>query len=205
VSEARPGLRERKKEATVEKLRQVALELFTERGFDAVSVDDVAEAADVSKTTVYRYFPSKEDLLLGRALEQLASVREAFAERPAEESPVEAARHALRPVVEAHAADPRQKRALSALVRSTPSLAAGSQANQAAWEEMLREEIARRRPAADPFEIHLLAAELLACVRAATNYWLTDGADRDLAELVDEAMRRLEARTPASLSASLSA
>ncbi|MGI5446526.1 TetR/AcrR family transcriptional regulator [Streptomyces sp. CA-243310] len=60
------GLRESKKLRTRQRLAATALELFLERGFDAVSVADVAAAAEVSKPTLFRYFPSKEDLILDR-------------------------------------------------------------------------------------------------------------------------------------------
>lgn len=60
------GLRESKKLRTRRQLAATALELFLERGFDAVSVADVAAAAEVSKPTLFRYFPSKEDLVLDR-------------------------------------------------------------------------------------------------------------------------------------------
>ena len=190
----RPGLRERKKEATLERLREVALDLFVEHGFDAVSVDDIAEVAEVSKTTFYRYFPSKEDLLFGRAAEQLALVRSVFDERPIEESPVEAARHAFRAVAGTYQSDPHQKLAMSRIIRSTPSLAAGSQANQTAWEELLRAEVARRQPDAEPFHAWVIAAELMACLRAASNYWLAQGAEPDLADLVDEALHGVDDR-----------
>jgi AcrR family transcriptional regulator len=187
------GLRERKKEATLERLREVALRLFVASGFDAVSVDDIAAVAEVSKTTFYRYFPSKEDLLFGRSAEHIAIVRSVLAERPLAESPVEAARHAFRAIAEVYQADPDQKLAMSCIITSTPSLAAGSQANQAQFEELLRDEVARRRPGAEPLQVWVLAAELLAAVRAATNFWLADGAQLDLTELVDDALCTLEA------------
>ena len=188
----RPGLRERKKEATLERLREVALELFDESGFDAVSVDDIAEVAGVSKTTFYRYFPSKEDLLFGRGAEHIALVSAVFAERPLDESPIEAARHAFRAIAEVYQADPDQKLAMSRIIQSTPSLAAGSQASHALFEETLREEVARRQHDADPFHVWIVAAELLAAVRAAVNYWLAEGAQEDLTLLVDHAIRTLE-------------
>ena len=61
-----PGLRERKKQQTRELIAQVARSLFTERGFEAVTVDDVARAADVSRKKVFNYFPTKEDLVYWR-------------------------------------------------------------------------------------------------------------------------------------------
>ena len=58
------GLRERKKEQTRQRIAAVALRLFTERGFDAVTVNEIAEAAEVAKATLFAYFPTKESLVL---------------------------------------------------------------------------------------------------------------------------------------------
>lgn len=71
------GLRERKRQRTHDTISATAIRLFLERGFDAVSVADVAAAAEVSKPTLFRYFPTKEDLVLHRIgdhLEEAARV-----------------------------------------------------------------------------------------------------------------------------------
>ncbi|MEV6987051.1 TetR family transcriptional regulator [Sphaerisporangium sp. NPDC051017] len=62
-----PGLRERKKQRTKETIRQAAMRLFMERGFDGVTVAEVAEAAEVAKVTLFKYFPTKESLVLEAA------------------------------------------------------------------------------------------------------------------------------------------
>src|SRR3954470_11940226 len=89
---AQPGLRERKKEATRRLIAQTARRLFAERGFDAVTVAQVARAADVAEKTVFNYFPTKEDLFYANmeAFEErlLAAIRE----RPAGETVLEAFR-----------------------------------------------------------------------------------------------------------------
>jgi AcrR family transcriptional regulator len=75
-----PGLRERKKQQTRQLLADTARQLFAERGFDAVTVAEIAHAADVSEPTVYNYFPRKEDLVLsaleGFEDELLTAIRE---------------------------------------------------------------------------------------------------------------------------------
>ncbi|MFE4310071.1 TetR family transcriptional regulator [Streptomyces sp. NPDC056891] len=88
---AAPGLRERKKERTRRALSDAAVALFLERGFDAVSVAEVAAAAEVSKPTVFRYFPAKEDLVLHRfADHEDESARVVAAGRRAGTAPLDA-------------------------------------------------------------------------------------------------------------------
>ena len=92
----RQGLRERKKAQTRERLADVAAALFAAHGYDAVSVQDVARAAEVSDQTFYNYFPAKHDLVLDRAEEIRLRWERAVRERPAGTSPAEAVRPLLR-------------------------------------------------------------------------------------------------------------
>jgi AcrR family transcriptional regulator len=80
------GLRERKKRAARQAIAATARRLFAERGFDAVTVADVAAAADVSEKTVFNYFPTKEDLAFAGREEGIAQFVTAIAERPPESS-----------------------------------------------------------------------------------------------------------------------
>lgn len=82
------GLRERKKERTRRELRDAALARFVEQGFAATSVRDIAQDAEVSERTFYRYFESKEDVLLVDARAFLADVEAFLVDRPPEESPI---------------------------------------------------------------------------------------------------------------------
>ena len=98
-----PGLRERKKQELRRRLSDVATALFLERGFDAVSVAEVAEAAGVSKMTVFNYFPRKEDLFLDRGPEFVALITEAVRGRPSGMAPAAALRDmCLRLIDESH-------------------------------------------------------------------------------------------------------
>lgn len=84
------GLRERKKRLTYRAISEAAVALFLERGFDDVSVAEVAAAADVSKPTLFRYFPAKEDLALHRFAEHEDEAARVVAARPAGAPPLTA-------------------------------------------------------------------------------------------------------------------
>ncbi|MEO3842082.1 TetR/AcrR family transcriptional regulator [Streptomyces sp. B22F1] len=87
-----PGLRERKKQRTRRLLSETAVRLFLERGYDAVSVAEVAAAAEVSKPTLFRYFPSKEDLVLHRFADHQDEAARVVTARAEGESPLAALR-----------------------------------------------------------------------------------------------------------------
>lgn len=87
-----PGLRERKKQRTREAISSAAISLFLANGFDRVSVAEVAEAADVSKRTLFAYFPTKEDLVMHRLADHETESARVVAERPARQAPLTALR-----------------------------------------------------------------------------------------------------------------
>jgi AcrR family transcriptional regulator len=118
-----PGRRERKKAATRQAIADAALNLFLERGYDAVSIKDVAEAADVSVTTVFKHFSGKEALVFDLDQEMEAGFVTAVQARRAGQSVLDAL-HAhflsLWRVFEAHP----QRNGFLTLVESTPVLRA---------------------------------------------------------------------------------
>src|SRR5579871_1588889 len=93
-AEQRPGLRERKKARTRASIREHALRLIREQGYDATTVDQIAEAAEISPSTFFRYFPTKEDVVLQDDFDILAVG--SFLEQPAELSLVGAFRAATK-------------------------------------------------------------------------------------------------------------
>jgi AcrR family transcriptional regulator len=87
-----PGLRERKKQRTRETIARVAVELFSERGYHATTLAEIAEAADVSTRTIFSYFPSKEDILFCDFPDLKDALARALAERPPGTDALEAVR-----------------------------------------------------------------------------------------------------------------
>ncbi|MFE9649495.1 TetR family transcriptional regulator [Streptomyces sp. NPDC006365] len=86
------GLRERKKRRMYQDVSEVAIGLFLERGFDAVSVAEIAAAAEISKPTLFRYFPTKEDLVLHRFADHEQEAARIVDERSEGQSPLDALR-----------------------------------------------------------------------------------------------------------------
>ncbi|MFH9982923.1 TetR family transcriptional regulator [Streptomyces sp. NPDC017179] len=92
---ARPGLRERKKRRTRDALLRAALELFTTQGYERTTVDEIAEAVDVSQRTFFRYFPGKEEAAF--AVQEMVEAHfvDSLRARPPGEAPLEALRRSL--------------------------------------------------------------------------------------------------------------
>jgi AcrR family transcriptional regulator len=183
------GLREQKKQKTLAALQRAALDLVAAHGFDHVTIDDIAAAADVSKTTFYRYLATKEDALLANRAEKLEYLRIALAAQPPDAAPLEAVRAAVREVAQRYQHDRREMLALAKITRVTPSLAARTLEYDAASEELLREYFARRDPdGAASLRPWVRAAYVVASLRAARDYWLTRRASASRPELLDDAL-----------------
>lgn len=169
-SAAPPGLRDRKKLATRQAISNVATSLFVERGFEAVSVADVADAAQVSRKTVFNYFPRKEDLVFDREDEGRAMVRDALAARGAT-APVTAFQALMRALLaDDHPIFRVGERAAGfwRMVGESPTLTARARELQVSLADDLAALLAAAaaRPAADP-AAHLAAAMLMATLVAA--------------------------------------
>ena len=136
---ARPGLRERKKQQTRDKIARVALELFAERGYDQTTVAEIADAADVSTRTIFAYFESKEDILFCDEPAFYESLKEALDTRPAGVTTVDALREYLRGAVSQDDSMKLRKK----IVGEAKSLRLAERARFAQAEELLAESIAR--------------------------------------------------------------
>jgi AcrR family transcriptional regulator len=189
------SLRERKKHLTREALVRSALDLFETRGFDEVTVDDIAAQADVSPRTFFRYFGSKEAVLYADQEELLTSMREVIEARPADEHPLHALRAAVAVVTE-HTAQHRDDHLRRArLAQRGASIATYRNAVLVpAWEEMLAEAVARRLgvdPLTDPRPA-LFAGVAIAVMTAAGVLWLASDGKDDVVAVLHQAFDTLD-------------
>jgi AcrR family transcriptional regulator len=188
----KPGLRERKKEATRKRISDTATTLFAIRGFDNVTVAEVAEAADVSKMTVFNYFPRKEDLFWDRQTDRLAELEATIRERVPGESVAAvlrryqhellAAKHPLSGVLENLAP-------FVNVVRSSPALMARLLEFTKEIEEMFAKVLADE--VGDDVRARLVAAQLAATLDSIYSI----GVDRALAGGDFTKIRREQAKT----------
>lgn len=138
---------ERKRQLVSNELTEAALQLLASRGYDAVTVDEIVAAAGVSRRTFFRYFASKEDVVVQFLADLGAGMRAELAARPGAERPSAALRHAVGAGLAACAdRSDHAERALRVvrLILRTPALLARFMERQAGWREELAEELARR-------------------------------------------------------------
>jgi AcrR family transcriptional regulator len=187
------GLRERKKERTRHELMAVAAQLFNERGFDHVTIEEIAAAAEVSPRTFYRYFPAKEDLVLGNVDESARTLIDALRARPDGEPILDSIRGLVRDLATDFEADIDTQRSRAAVLESTPSLKLRNAERQGILEEALAPVIAERlgSSVATDLKPRLIAACAVAAIRVASATWIAGGAHGSLLPIVDEALAML--------------
>ena len=201
VAQPAYDLRKRKRTKTRLMIQAEALRLFAEKGYENTTVDDIAFAAAISPRTFFRYFATKEDVVLWDERARHPAYDPIAADlgeaRPDDESLAETLRALiLEAVGAAYRQDPEQLLIRTRLVSSVPELRARMLAQQARGGEMLAEQLAQKRGLPrDDFAARVIAAAFGAAVITATDAWQRDGGASDLVELVEHAIDALAAAT----------
>jgi AcrR family transcriptional regulator len=164
ASLVKPGLRQRKKQQTRERIASVALELFAERGYDHTTLAEIAEAADVSPRTIFAYFQSKEDILFCDEPLMYERLERTLRERPLGATTVDA----LRVFVASFDAADEQAILRKRIIGASEGLRHSERARSAPMEELVTESIARDLGDVGPDDIRprLIAASVTAAFGA---------------------------------------
>ena len=185
-----PPLRDLARSSVRDHVRDQALRLFDERGFDATTIDDIAAAVGMSSRTFFRYFSTKEDVVVGDPAPFGKVVRDAAVDRPDRESAWTALRRAFDPVADrARAATESYLRAMRVMM-STASLRARSAEKHNAWAVMLEPVITARLDGPEDtkqYRARTLIQAALACLDVALAEWTLRGGTIPLEMLLDEA------------------
>jgi AcrR family transcriptional regulator len=189
------GRRERKKLRTRALIQQEALRLFLEKGFEATTIEEIAEAADIAPSTFFNYFPTKEDVVLQDDLDPV--LLEAIHVEPAGLHPIAVLRKALHQVFSHLTPDQNTifQRRLT-LMASNPTLRAAFLNQSASQLDQIVAVIAGRAGrSSDDFAVRNLAGALLG-VMIATFLIAANDPEADLLGLEDQALAHLEAGLP---------
>ncbi len=189
-------VRERTRRAVRGELAQLAASLFVEKGYDETTIDDLAAAAGMSKRTFFRYFGSKEELVMGKYEyfgEQLA---EDLAARPADEPIWVSLRQIFKRVADYVENDARRAEsvAMEKIVRDHPTLNASYLERVSRMQELLLDEVRTRTGWPDPADPRTAAivGAAFSCLLAAWATWLTTNQARPFGDLLDQAMDAIQ-------------
>jgi AcrR family transcriptional regulator len=170
--------------------------LFLEQGFDDTTMEQIAQEAGISRRSLFRYFGTKEDIVLGYLVESGFVVKDALEARPVSEGPWEALRAALESLTFVPGYSPEKNLAVSKMLYETPSLRAGHLEKQLRWQELLVPNIqvrlgmppdAETGGASDP-RARAIVACALTCLDVASEIWTCSEGEEDLARLYDQAI-----------------
>jgi len=190
--DAHPGARELARRAMMAQISEMAIELFIEQGYEETTVEDICAVAGISRSSFFRYFHSKEDVLLREVAGAAEGLLSALQARLDDETPWVAIRRALNPLIERYGAESERALRSARLVRETPALTTLHQEKFARKGRLLRPEVARRIGSdpddpADPRPAALIGAAL-ACLDAAVVASAAADGKQHLSQLFDRAM-----------------
>ncbi len=185
------GLRERKKQKTRESIQRTALRLFEKQGYEETTVEQIAAAAEISPSTFFNYFPTKEDVVLYDAYDPVA-IR-MFMERPKDE-PLDVGLHeVLKNLAALFESDERMILARGRFFFEVPALRARL------WDELERvqvlilEMLAKRTGRSpDDFELRVAARVVTAAILEASKEWMQSNGRHRLADLANRALAVVE-------------
>ncbi len=171
------------------------MDLFTRQGFDGTTVEEIADACEVSPRTFFRYFPTKEDALFADTEERRERLLAVLADQPAGDPPFVVLHAAMRALALDYRDDRAALVARSKIVQGSPQLRAFKAEHQHGWEAALVDVLERRPEVADApvtrEELQLLTAVTTAAMRVSLDEWVANTAGPDLDVVLDRAFARL--------------
>lgn len=184
-------MRERRRRRVSREIQRIALELFAERGFDSVTVDEIAAAADIHPRTFFRYFPSKEHALVGDPRGWLDDMHDAFLAHP-EMSAGAALRAGAVAAARLYDEDPDVVLLRSRVAKANPEAIARGGNFPAPVLEALTAAVAERlKDEVDGMQTRLIVNIAIITFHLATSHWIEGGAKGSLRTQVEQAFRML--------------
>ncbi|WP_442819263.1 TetR/AcrR family transcriptional regulator [Streptomyces sp. NBC_01236] len=190
------GLRERKKIKTREAIRTATYALVREQGYDATTIEQIAERAEVSPSTVFRYFPTKEDIVLTDEFDPL--IMEEVRARPADEPWPVTIRYVMRKAAQVGIEEDLEvARLRTHLLAQVPAVRSRMMESMSVTGSMLCQAIGERT-GRDPesLEVRVYAMSFIGGLMETSLYWAENGHQDDFLNLIDRTMDVLEHGLP---------
>lgn len=182
------SLRERTRRAVRTEIVDAAMSLFLTQGFESTTIEQIAQAAGISRRSYFRYFASKDEVFAEALAAIGRTIADALTTRPASESAWSALRRSFDPLIHQADSDPNAE-ALGRLMLERPSL---QQGKDAAWHAEIAGALVTRLSGDEIDDVilsaHTLAAAAITCLHTAQAQWLSADEHRDLGTLLDTTM-----------------
>ncbi|MGW2895009.1 TetR/AcrR family transcriptional regulator [Streptomyces sp. NPDC001212] len=190
------GLRERKKLKTRQAIRTATYALIEEQGYDATTIEQIADRAEVSPSTVFRYFPTKEDIVLTDEYDEI--MLEELRARPVDEPWMDSLRHVMHKALAlGMTEEPEVSRLRARLGVEVPAVRARMMESMSEAGLLIRQAIAARTGLdQDSLEVRVFAMSLMGGLMEVSLYWAENGCKGELSDLMDQAIDVLEHGLP---------
>ncbi|QKT14141.1 TetR family transcriptional regulator [Rhodococcus sp. W8901] len=196
-SSSNPGLRDITREAVRARIAKVAIDLFAQQGFDAVTVEQIAAEVGISARSFHRYFPAKEDAVIGDLVPWGEFVRDAFAARPADEPVWDSLRVSFEALLAQPNRDEQGSKRTMRVLTSAASLRARNLEKHLLWASLLTP-LVQERLAGDlaVLRAQTLVQASLACFDVAMTTWAEPDETMDAVELLRRSFATLAPKYP---------
>lgn len=191
-SSSTPGLRDITREAARTRISEVAIDLFAERGFDAVTVEQIAAEVGISARSFHRYFPAKEDAVIGDLAPWGEFVRDAFAARPTDEPVWDSLRASFETLLAQPNRDEERSKRTMRVLTSAASLRARNLEKHLLWARLLTP-LVRERLSGDlaALRAQTLIQASLVCFDVALTAWAEPDETTDAVDLLRQSFDTL--------------
>jgi AcrR family transcriptional regulator len=188
-AEVKEGLREKRKRQLKSELSRQAIRLFTQKGFEETTIDDIVDPLAVSKRTLFRYFATKEDLVFAWYEELTDELVRALEARPKAEAPFESVCETLRSLLHYYDENPKWALAMTRLAKATPALVGKSFEKRSIWERELAKVLAKRSPSAPTRDLtaRVTVAAALAAFTCGIDEWTDSRGKANVRACLDRA------------------
>lgn len=196
------GLRERKKERTRQAIIEAAWELFRQKGYDAATIDEIADSADVSRRTFFRYFPTKEAVVFHSSADRLVLLQGLLNDGG---SGFDAVSRACLGIAQHYAENRNDVIEQFKLVESSPALTLWKAEIEQKWTTAIAEALVERRTTAETRRARILAGAIFGAIRATLTEWLSDDGRTNLVRLGTQTLDIFSEHDPQSFETGVTA